>query len=292
MKNILLCLTFLLPVLAPCLAQEIINDPGIQTNETIQQISTTGIENILSFQTLNQAIGNSAFIQQTGNHNRAGISQQSGAAASLGNRSYTVQTGNENELTVGQIGSGNLLLGFQLGYLASTVTGREPGNHYGLDLGNGNGNAYAYGHLHATNDYLVDGERNKLTISQEGTNNGVMAIQMGSDNTISASQTGTNNYLVVLQTGKNNLVTGYSQANTSDKVLFDTVIQIGENLTLGASEDSKSKPSGNKFTQSGANLSLQLNNEFVNSVGGIEIGQKGKDMKVVIDQSYFSFPKN
>ncbi len=291
MKNTLFLLIFLLMGISPCLSQEIMNDPGPQTNETIQQISTTGIENILDFQTLNQGIGNSAFIQQTGNHNKAGISQQSDAAIS-GNLSYTVQTGNENELTVGQIGSGNLLLGFQLGYLASTLTGREQGNHYGLGLGNGNGNAYAYGHLHTTNDYLVEGERNKLTITQNGTNNGVMAIQMGSDNTISAAQTGTNNYLAVLQTGKNNRLTGYTQANTSDKVLFDTVIQIGENLTLDASEDSKSKPNGNKFTQSGTNLSLQLNNEFVNSVGGIEIDQKGKDMKVVIDQSYFSFPKN
>jgi len=42
--------------------------------------------------------------------------------------------------------------------------------------------------------------------------------------------------------------------------------------------------------QTGTNLSIEINNSLLNSLGGVEINQSGKDMKVVIDQSYFSFP--
>ena len=270
-------------------SQDIINDLSLGTSGTIQQISTGGFENILGLQALNQDISNFVQAQQVGDHNKASISQKNGAVSTSANQSYTFQQGNANELSVGQIGSGNLLLSFQLGYLASEAT-RQQGNHFGFGLGNGEGNAYAYGHQHTATDYRVVGERNKLTINQDGTNNGVMAIQMGTDNTISANQKGKNNYLAIMQNGKNNSVTGVSQENLSDKMLFDTFIQVGENLSYNATEDSKPKPNGNKTNQSGINLSLQVNNAFVNSLGGIEITQTGKDMSVVIDQSYFLFP--
>lgn len=289
MKKVTLYLLLSLLIANPGFSQEIINDLNPATNGAIQQISKSGFENILSFQTLNQDVSNFVQTQQVGNQNKASINQKSGPGSTSANQSYTFQQGNANELSVGQIGGGNLLLSFQLGYLA-TEAGRTQGNHYGFGLGNGEGNAYAYGHQHTATGYLVEGERNKLTINQDGYDNGVMAIQMGTDNTISANQKGKNNYLAILQNGKNNSITGVSQENSSDKVLFDTFIQVGENLSFNATEDSKPKPNGNKTNQSGINLSLQVNNAFVNSLGGIEITQTGKDMSVVIDQSYFLFP--
>ena len=270
-------------------SQDAINDLSLGTSGTIQQISTGGFENILGLQNLNQDVSNFVQTHQVGDQNIAKINQKSGTGANSANQSYTFQQGNTNELSVDQIGGGNQLLSFQLGYMTSEA-GRLQGNHYGFGLGNSNGNAYAYGHQHTATNYLVVGERNKLTLNQDGNNNGVMAIQMGTDNTISANQKGKNNYLAILQNGKNNSVTGVSQENSSDKVLFDTFIQVGENISYDATEDSKPKPNGNKSNQSGINLSLQVNNQFVNSLGGIEINQKGKDMSVVIDQSYFSFP--
>ena len=42
--------------------------------------------------------------------------------------------------------------------------------------------------------------------------------------------------------------------------------------------------------QTGTNLSFELNSDLINTAGGINVKQTGKDMKVVIDQSYFSFP--
>ena len=287
MEKFVLFLLLSLLIALPGFSQEIINDLNPATNGAIQQIPTGGFGNILGLQTLNQDVSNFVQAQQIGNQNKASISQNRGSGSSSANQSYTFQQGNSNELSVGQIGGGNLLLSFQLGYMASEA-GRLKGNHYGFGLGNGNDNAY--GHQQIATDYLVVGERNKLTLNQDGNNNGVMAIQMGSDNTISAKQKGSNNYLAILQNGKNNSVTGVSQENYSDKVLFDTFIQVGENLSYNATEDSKPKPNGNKSNQSGINLSLQVNNQFVNSLGGIEINQKGKDMSVVIDQSYFSFP--
>lgn len=269
--------------------QDILTDRSLVTNETIHQISSSAASDILGFQMMNRQGSNFVFTQQIGDFNKANINQQNESGSLLSNQSYTLQQGNSNELTVGQIGSSNTLLSFQMGYLA-TETFREQGNHYGFGIGNGNGNANAYGHLQSSTYSMVVGERNKLIISQSGSNNGIMAIQLGTDNSISATQTGKNNYLAFLQNGKNNSVKGYSQTNNSDKVLFDTFIQIGENLSIDATDDSKSKPNGNKFTQTGVNLSLQVSNEFVNSLGGIEISQGGKDMKVTVDQSYFIFP--
>lgn len=268
-------------------SQEVINDLSTEKSRAIHQIATSGFENILNFQSLNQGTSNFVLTQQIGDQNKANVKQQNNTGASLTNQSYTIQQGNANELTVGQIGSGNLLLSFQLGYLANKagINKNSPAN-FGIE--NFVGNAPSFGSSTETNETL--GERNKLEVSQDGENNGILTVQQGDDNLINAEQKGSNNYLVVIQNGKNNSVTGYKQENSSEKILFDTVIQKGENLSLDASDASKSKPNGNLFSQSGSNLSLQVNNGFINSLGGIEIAQTGKDMKVVVDQSYFAFP--
>jgi hypothetical protein len=270
-------------------SQEIINDVSLGTNAAIHQISTSGIDNILSFQTLNQGNSNFVLAQQIGDQNKASINQQRDPGTAFTNQSYTFQQGSFNELLVGQIGSGNLLLSFQLGYIA-TELGLNQANQPLFSLGNANGDIAAIVTQNKENGIWADGIGNKIEITQEGDKNGIMAVQQGDNNSISAGQTGTNNNLLILQKGNNNLVTGYKQENSSDNVMYDTIIQEGESLSLNASDASKSKLTGNIFSQSGINLSLQVNNGFVNSLGGIEITQTGKDMKVVVDQSYFPFP--
>jgi len=203
----------------------------------------------------------------------------------MSNQSYTVQSGNSNELTIGQIGSGNLLLGFQLDYISNLIDQKQQNQDKVLK-----NTLLKVSSPTEGNGYLVEGERNKMTITQDGNNNGVMAVQQGSDNTISADQTGENNYLLALQKGTNNAITDYKQENKSDEKLFDRIIQIGDNLSLKSDEVSTSSINGNTFVQTGTNLSLEINSELINSAGGIEVNQKGTEMKVVIDQSYFSFP--
>ena len=129
-------------------------------HEAIQQIRTSGLADILSFQTQNRDINNMVLTHQIGDQNKASINQQ--AESGFGNQSYSIQQGNSNEMTVGQIGSGNVLLGFQLGYVTSEIE-RNQGNHYGFGLDNGNGNAYAYGHEKGTTETIVAGDRNKRT---------------------------------------------------------------------------------------------------------------------------------
>ena len=289
MKTTILYLIILLLNCFTGYSQEIINNPGMETNKAIHQISTPGINDILSFQTLNQGIMNYVSTLQIGNQNKASVNQQADGSSGFSNLSYSVQEGNSNEMTVGQIGSGNFMLGFQLGYLTNEA-GRYPGNPFGYGFENGNGNSYAFGPEHSVNDYLVLGERNKLTIGQDGNNNGALAVQQGNDNLISAQQTGNNNYLAILQKGINNSVSGYVQENMDGSILFETITQVGESLSLSATDVSVSKQNGNVFNQTGVNLSLEVNNGFVNTLGGIEINQTGRDMKVVVDQSYFSFP--
>jgi len=252
----------------------------------INQIRQTGVADILSFQALNRGAADLVQTQQIGNLDKINVIQQSGQGAGLYNQLYGIQEGNSNEITLNQIGGGNMLIGFQLGFVTSELS-RQLGSNYGFGLGAND--SYTYGNGYSNNGSLNVGERNKLTINQEGTNNIVMAFQQGSDNTISAKQDGNNNYLILYQKGKSNTITGYNQANTSGNILFDVVVQEGEKLTLNASEASK-RPNGNTFIQSGTNLTLQVNNQFANTLGAIGIIQTGKDMKVAVDQSFFPFP--
>jgi hypothetical protein len=269
----------------PCYSQDIINNTGIVSNEAIQQISLPGIDDIMSFQNLNRAVSNYVLTQQSGNLNTASINQKSDGSSEMSNQSYTVQSGNSNELTIGQIGSGNIFLAFQLDYISDLIDQQLQSKDNGFSS-----ILSTVGSLTDGNGYLVEGERNRMMITQDGTNNGVMIVQQGSDNSISAEQTGQNNYLLALQKGSKNTVTDYRQENTSEDILFDRIIQLGDNLTLKSDVASKSSVNGNTFVQSGSNLSLEINSELINTAGGIEVNQKGKDMKVVVDQSYFSFP--
>ena len=253
-------------------------------SESIRQISTNGIDNILSFQNDNSGMKSIVVIsQQNGDKNRVSINQQSDQGQS--NQSYSFQLGNLNELSINQIGSGNLLLGFQLGYLSS-LTGTQKENPIGVE----NGLAFSSAFSLEGRDYAIDGEGNKMNISQNGNNNGVMAVQQGTDNILSAEQTGNNNYLLAFQQGSHNLVTDYKQANESKQILLDKIVQVGDYLSLKADGASTYKPMGNTFMQTGSNLSLEVNSSLLNTVSGVEINQTGKDMKIVVDQSYFSFP--
>jgi hypothetical protein len=283
MKTIILNMIFLLLSCFSVISQPAMNNQGTSNSEAIQQIRTSTIDNIQSFQTLNWGGTNYATTQQTGNRNSAIINQLHDATGlHTSNQSYAVQSGNSNELSIGQIGSGNLLLGFQLGYLSSMTdihrneNGANNGNAFGL-YKNGNG-------------YLVAGENNKLSILQQGSNNGIIAVQQGNNNDFFVEQRGNNNYLLGLQKGTHNKVTGYRQENYSDDILFETIVQIGNNLSLKTDDASKYKPNGNSFTQTGTNLSLEVNNGLLNAIGGVEINQVGNDMKVVVSQSYFLFP--
>lgn len=259
-----------------------------EENESIHQIKTSGLADILSFQMQNQGISNMTMTQQIGNWNKSSVSQQSDAGTAYANQAYGIQQGNSNEMTIGQIGSGNLLLGFQLGYVTNELEDEKKEDQYKIVL-------ESYCTSPNDNDgtetqLLVIGERNELKVGQNGSKNAIVAIQQGSDNKIEAEQNGNNNYLVIYQKGNKNEVVGYVQENNSDKVLAETIIQEGEGLILNTSDVSKSKPNGNSFIQKGINLTLEVNNQFTNTLGGIEVSQSGRDMKVVIDQSYFSFP--
>ena len=273
MKRNPIFLFLLLLIVYPVYSQDIINSLNVGTNESIHQISTSAIADIQSFQTLNRGTGSFVLIRQTGNKNTSSINQQSDPGQS--NQSYAYQQGNYNEMSVGQIGSSNLLLGFQLGYLANVV--------------NSSSGILPSVSVSGAVDGGQKGDGNILEVSQDGENNGIMAVQQGNDNSISAEQKGTNNFLLIHQKGTNNSVTGYIQENSLGRN-FDTIIQEGESLSIEATGVSTSKAMGNIFSQSGINLSLQVNNGFVNTLGGIEITQTGKDMNVVVDQSYFSLP--
>lgn len=273
MKRNPIFLFLLLLIVYPVYSQDIINSLNVGTNESIHQISTSAIADIQSFQTLNRGTGSFVLIRQTGNKNTSSINQQSDPGQS--NQSYAYQQGNYNEMSVGQIGSSNLLLGFQLGYLANEV--------------NSSSGILPAVSVSGAVDGGQKGDGNILEVSQDGENNGIMAVQQGNDNSISAEQKGTNNFLLIHQKGTNNSVTGYIQENSLGRN-FDTIIQEGESLSIEATGVSTSKAMGNIFSQSGINLSLQVNNGFVNTLGGIEITQTGKDMNVVVDQSYFSLP--
>lgn len=264
-------------------SQDIITNPETQANMAIQQISILGINDILSFQTLNQGFGNYANTRQAGNHNSVTVNQKADVGYGFSNQSYSIQDGNSNEMTVGQIGSGNLLLSYQIGYLTTlpNISSFSSGLESSL---------VSTVTSNESNAMLSIGERNKLQVIQEGTHNGIIAIQQGSNNVIEVGQKASNNYLAILQRGMNNSISGYVQENTSATNLFETVTQIGENNSLIATDVSRAKAMGNVINQSGVNLSLEVNNGLINTMGGIEINQTGHDMKVVVDQSYFSFP--
>jgi hypothetical protein len=288
MKKLIIFLYLLALLSVHVFCQNKDKDWDEKEHEAIQQIKNSGLDDILRFQTQNQGIGNLTMTQQSGNLNKSSVSQQFDGGSAFANQAYGIQQGNSNEMTIGQVGNGNLLLGFQFGTVSSEFEGEKENKE--IKRVTENCNTYS-GNFGSMNDQsTITGEGNALNVNQNGNKNAIVAIQQGSENNIEADQNGTNNYLVIYQKGKNNEVIGYNQENYSGKVLAETIIQEGENLSLSASDASKSKPNGNAFLQKGINLSLEVNNQFTNTLGGIEVNQKGHDMKVIIDQSFFSFP--
>ncbi len=154
-------------------------DQDKENREVIQQIRTSGLADILSFQTMNNGVGSFVEIQQVGNQNRANISQQTDAGSAFANQAYSIQQGNSNEMTVGQIGSSNLLLGLQLGYITYELD-RNTKNQFGSDPDTDN--AFASGNENKVNQSLIPGEGNELKVNQLGNNNVVVAVQQGSEN--------------------------------------------------------------------------------------------------------------
>ena len=247
-------------------------------DEHIQQIRTSGLSDILSFQMQNQGISNVTVNRQIGDWNKSVVNQQYDGGSAYANQVHSIQQGSSNEMTIGQIGNGNLLLGFQIGYLASELDGLKGNQLKSITEIN----------TPKVEDLTIKaGTGNELKVIQQGEKNAIVAIQQGSDNSIEADQNGVNNYLVIYQKGNDNEVVGFKQENNSTKVLAETIIQEGEGLVLNSTDASKSKPNGNSFIQKGINLSIELNNQFANALGGIEVSQSGKDMKVIIDQSFF-----
>lgn len=280
MKNLI---ASLLIVTVNCISvnSQVQNNCEIETKNSIQQIRNSVIESRMKSQIWNnQDANNYVLLKQSGDQNKANIKQQQTNYSEMNNQSYNIQFGNYNELTVEQIGSGNVLLSSQLGLTANNKNKLEFKKEFDQkDLP-----------LIPNNEYFVDGERNKMNLMQNGNNNSVQAIQQGTDNSISAIQEGNFNNLQMFQKGVHNTINDYTQQNKSAQTLFDKIIQVGENNSLETNGAVNGGMAGNTFTQFGTNLALELNNELLNTIGGIEINQKGKEMKVVIEQSFFSFP--
>jgi len=253
------------------------------TNKAIQQIRNAGIENIMKYQIWNLNANDYVLLKQFGVQNKANIKQSQTSYNEMNNQSYSIQSGNSNELSIEQTGTGNILLSFQMGYLSSKSSNNSELKN-DIDF-------KTWPLIHNNeNEYLVEGEKNKMNFAQNGNNNSVRAIQQGSNNSISATQQGNFNNLLMIQKGVHNSINDYKQQNISTQILFDKIIQLGENNSLETAGAINGGMLGNNFTQIGTNLSLELNNELLNTTGGVEITQKGTEMKVVIEQSYFSFP--
>lgn len=138
---------------------------------------------------------------------------------------------------------------------------------------------------------LVDcGNGNLVSITQLGYDNRVMTVQQGSCNMLSLTQIGYNNGFFAWQVGDYNWIDGYRQQNYSENSLFDKLVQVGEFLHFDARGLEGSGWSENRVTQIGSNLSFRINAVLPGSGDGIKVNQTGRDMRVVIEQSYFSFP--
>lgn len=275
MKRLVLSFAINFLIICLCFSQEIINYPIPESNENIQQISGVDLANVIGLQDLNFGLTNPSIILQLGNQNKLSV-KQTNQFEGKNNQTLNFQIGNYNELTLDQIGHGNLLLSFQMGYLALENL------HRVFDL-------YGANKVDGENSPAA-GDNNKIKISQQGYENGILAVQQGNNNFISADQNGNNNYLRVLQKGNDNSVTDYRQENNLTGTLFDSIIQEGENLSVTTDGFPKTRPSENVFSQTGTNLSIEVHNEFLEPTGGLKVFQNGTDMKITVDQSYFPDP--
>lgn len=264
----------------PAISQEIINKPVQHFNLAIQQINIPGLDNFMNLQTLNQNINNSVSTSQIGDENSVNINQQKDNGTAIGNKLDVYQSGNSNEFNLHQSGSGNILLGVQSGSITDIENSFARKN---LIIEKKNTIALP---AYSLTPNLMEG--NSLNIEQNGSKNGIIAIQDGTNNTFSAKQSGSNNYLYTLQKGVNNSIIDYKQDNESDNILYDKIIQVGDNLSLRIDNSLNSRKTGDIFIQTGTNLSFELNNIQRTSCGGVEVNMTGNNMKVKVDQTYFS----
>ena len=276
MKKLIFYILFFLFNYFPAECQDVINNSGLQINLNMLQLSNPGIDNVLGFQMLNQGIDNSVTSFQIGNYNVLSINQEKDNSIGSSNQSFTHQIGNSNELSLNQKGSGNLLVNYQVGNTSET---EKMLKNELSDIKKSSFPAFEI------NSALATGEANKMDIAQSGNSNIILAIQEGSNNSFSGEQKGQNNNLYLLQKGMNNNVSGFVQANESESILYDKVIQIGDNLNLNTTGSSIDRKSGNTYIQTGTNLSFQLTNTQFNPAGGVEVTMTGNNMKIIIDQT-------
>jgi len=251
--------------------------------ENKNQINISEFENSLANQPFNADPTYNSSITQLGNYNTAKLIQtQEQDLISNPNTSNSYQQGNFNLVDLSQKGSENVLYSFQVGY---TTPGHSTENKV---------NTQTYATLASvlnlnlnSASLFSDGNNNTLISSQEGNSNKLLSIQQGSNNYIHAEQSGNDNNLVAQQVGTNNRVENFMQNNLHGE--SDVISQVGENITLN-SISSSNNLYGNNYSQNGTNLSITLNNSTFNTLGGLKVNQTGHDMKIVIDQSYFSFP--
>ena len=247
----------------------------------LQQITASGFGNGLLQQTIHPKQTNVATISQLGDQNSASINQNKSGSSFQTNLAQSIQQGNWNNTDITQNGGGNSLLSYQLSYITTGLCKHQE-NILGVE------NAFTLNS--GASSQVSNGKGNTLTSSQDGTNNQILAIQLGENNLITTDQKGQYNYLSILQQGTNNQLIDYKQANSSGKPLFDSVIQIGENLQLNVPNLSEERQYGNSYSQQGENLSLTINNSLLSSNGGMVVKQTGHDMHIEINQSYFGFP--
>ncbi|MEI8084820.1 MAG: curlin repeat-containing protein [Paludibacter sp.] len=219
-------------------------------------------------------------ITQLGNKNSAKLVQTiDGNLFSLPNTSSSYQQGNENLVDIFQKGSENVLFSFQLGYLISGILNEGTQNNTVLQ------NMLTF--TTTANNFVGNGDNNTLISSQIGSSNKILTIQQGSNNFIDVEQVGRNQFFSSHQVGTNNRVENFKQTNIDGK--GDYITQLGDNNTFNISETTGNL--ANNYIQQGSNLSVALNIDTPPALGGgITVSQTGHDMKVVIDQSFFSFP--
>ena len=218
-------------------------------------------------------------IQQIGNHNNTRIQQSGNSGLSAGNQAYSFQQGNSNTASMYQNGADNQLYSMQVSYAClreAGLTSFLPGGYNQPDL----------------QVSLSSGESssNVLNALQKGSANTLRVLQIGSENTIGASQKGHYNNLLIQQIGTNNTVSNYWQTNTSGTGLFDSIIQLGDNLSLSTDYAAPSARQDNNYYQQGKDLSLTISSDLMLQTGGIKVSQTGIEMNVTIVQSYFPKP--
>jgi hypothetical protein len=237
----------------------VINGAGAYGQEhkgiTIQQVDCEEYNGVLDIQSQNQDLSNNVTTKQIGEGNQADINQL-----------FVFQHGDDNSVSATQEGTGNTINSIQVGYMT-----------YGMYMCGG----------------YIQGINNQLISTQSGSYNDLFSLQLGYQNYAKINQTGVNNILFLLQKGNNNSVDEYNQTNDdTGHVLHESIIQIGSGHSLSVKDNPDCKQYGNSFYQDGTKLSLHFNNALFNAPGGVEVRQTGHDMKIVIDQSFFSFPMN